>query len=140
MGDCIFCKIAKGEIPHGKIYEDKNTCAFLDVRPASIKGGHTLIIPKKHFELITDVPDNILADLIKTVKKVTNVLLKKAEGVNVLQNNKDAAGQFVKHVHFHLIPRYKDDGIIIEKWEQKKYGKGEMEKLAGELRMSLGRV
>jgi len=134
MGDCVFCRIVKGEIPCVKIWEDENTIAFLDVSPASVKGGHTLVLPKQHFELITDVPDEILTDVTRTIKKITKVLLKEAEGVNVLQNNKDAAGQFVKHVHFHLIPRYKNDGIIIEKWKPKKYGKGEMENIAERLK------
>jgi len=134
MEGCVFCKIVNGEIPHGKIYENETTYAFLDVSPASVKGGHTLVIPKQHFELLTDIPDDILAGVVKTIKKITKVLLKEAEGVNVLQNNKNAAGQFVKHVHFHLIPRYKNDGIIIEKWEPKKYKDGEMEKLAEKLR------
>ena len=131
--DCIFCKIARGEIHCTKIWEDENTIAFLDVHPASV-GGHTLVIPKQHFELITDVPDDILTDLAKTIKKVTKVLLKETEGINVLQNNGNAAGQFVKHVHFHLVPRYKNDGIVIEKWKTNEYKKGEMEKMAEKLK------
>lgn len=134
MGDCVFCKIVKREIKHSQIYEDKNTVAFLDVRPASPKGGHTLVIPKKHFELITDVPDNILADVMKTVKKVTKALLSEFDGVNVLQNNGAVAGQWVNHVHFHLIPRDKGDGIIVEKWKPNEYSEGEMEKMTEKLR------
>jgi len=137
MEDCIFCKIIKGEIPHGKIYEDETTYAFLDVRPASKKGGHTLIVPKQHFGLITDIPDNILADLSKTIKKISNVILEEADGLNILQNNKEAAGQAVHHAHFHLIPRYKEDNIEIEKWEANEYKEGEMQALAEKLKEKL---
>ena len=127
----------KGEFKTEVIYEDENTFAFLDIRPAAKQGGHTLVIPKKHYELLTDIPDDELAALIKTVKKVTKALLKFSEGVNVLQNNKAAAGQFIFHAHFHLIPRFKNDNIIVEKWDSHEYKEGEMEKVCNKIKTLL---
>lgn len=129
MPDCIFCKIIKGEIPCNKVYEDETTIAFLDINPATKKGGHTLVLPKKHFKDIEDIPEDLLNKTMNTIKKISKAVLKEAEGVNILQNNKKIAGQFVMHVHFHIIPRYKNDGITIEKWPQKKYGMGEAEQV-----------
>lgn len=129
MDDCIFCKIIKGEVPCPKIYEDKHTFVMLDARPATIKGGHSLVMPKKHYELITEIPDDELAKIASTIKKVSKALLKYADGVNVLQNNKGAAGQCVKHAHFHIIPRFEEDGIKIEVWKTHEYKDGEAEKI-----------
>ncbi len=137
MSECIFCKIARGEISHNKIYEDKHTLAFLDMRPASKKGGHTLVIPKKHYELITEIPDNELEAIIKTIKKISNALLKFGQGLNILQNNKKIAGQYVEHLHFHLIPRFENDGITVEKWSPQKYPKNKIEKVAEKIKSLL---
>ena len=134
MDTCIFCKIVKGEIPATKVYEDPYSLAFLDIAPASPKGGHLLVIPKKHFEILTDMPENEMHVLMKTVQKMVGLLTKFSEGVNILQNNKAAAGQVVPHVHFHLIPRFQKDGIIVEKWFAHRYPEGEMEKTAEKLK------
>ncbi|HLD10449.1 MAG TPA: HIT family protein [Candidatus Nanoarchaeia archaeon] len=135
MEECIFCKIIKGEIKAAKIYEDRYTYAFLDIRPASKKGGHTLVLPKNHFELITDIPEIELIALSKTIKKISKALLKFGEGLNILQNNKKVAGQYINHLHFHLIPRFKNDSISIEKWEANEYAKGEIEKLQEKIKL-----
>ena len=134
MENCIFCKIAKGEIPSNKVYEEGDIFAFLDIQPASRKGGHTLIIPKKHYETIDEIPEALLNKVMKVVKKVSIAIMKLSDGVNIVQNNKKASGQFVPHIHFHVIPRYKDDGIRIEKWECHKYEEGEAEKMADKIR------
>src|SRR3989344_2597675 len=104
MDNCVFCKIINNKIPATKIYEDKDSIVILDVRPASRHGGHVLIIPKKHFELITDIPDNLLKKISIVVKKISGALLNFGEGLNIVQNNKRVAGQAVPHIHFHLIP------------------------------------
>ncbi len=135
--DCIFCRIARGEISQSTIYEDDKSIAFLDIRPAGRNGGHTLVIPKKHYKLVSDIPDKELDACARTVKRVTKALLTFAEGVNVLQNNESAAGQFVMHAHFHVIPRYKGDGIEIEKWDPHDYAPGEMKKMAGKMKTLL---
>lgn len=137
MSDCIFCKIARREINHNRVYEDKDVIAFLDILPASKKGGHTLVIPKQHYETIEDIPEELLSKLIKVAKKVSVALMKNSDGVNIVQNNKKAAGQFVPHVHFHVIPRYRGDSIKIEKWECFKYKKGEDTEIADNLKKLL---
>lgn len=132
--ECIFCRIARKEISSEIVYEDRNFLAFLDIRPATEKGGHTLVIPKKHYDIITDMPDKEIAGMMAAVKKVSGALLKISEGLNILQNNKKAAGQFVNHVHFHLIPRYKNDNIIIEKWKECGYEGSRINEVAGQIR------
>ena len=135
--DCIFCKIIKGEIPCEKIYEDSKTLAFLDISPASPRGGHVLVMPKKHYELISDIPDEDLSALSKTIKKISKALLEYGPGLNIIQNNKKIAGQFVPHVHFHLIPRFENDGVVIEKWSTHKYKDGEMQEVAKKIKSLL---
>jgi histidine triad (HIT) family protein len=115
--DCIFCKIVSGEINHWKVYEDENVIAFLDVNPAVHQGGHTLVIPKKHYELITDVPDEELKGLMIGIKTVSKALMKFGHGINVVQNNGKVAGQVVPHLHFHLIPRFEGDEVKICYWD-----------------------
>lgn len=137
MSECIFCKIASGEISQNKIYEDQYTIAFLDIRPASKHGGHTLVMPKKHYELITDIPEKELEALIKTIKKISGALLKFGQGLNIVQNNKRPAGQYINHVHFHLIPRFENDGITIEKWPSNEYPEGEVDRLVKKIKSLL---
>ena len=109
--DCIFCKIAAGELPSSKIYEDDDFIAILDLFPVS--KGHSLLIPKKHHVNIFDQPEEIgmklyplLAKLAHAVKAATG-----AEGLNIVQNNGAVAGQIVFHSHNHIIPRNEDDGF-----------------------------
>lgn len=111
MNDCIFCKIIKGEIPSYKIYEDEDTLAFLDINPAT--RGHCLVIPKKHADNLGEADESTVAKAYITAKKVGDLLMEKLkpDGMNVLQNNGAAAGQVIKHLHVHLVPRYIDDGI-----------------------------
>jgi len=110
--DCIFCKIARKEIPTEKVYESKNFYAFPDKNPAS--RGHTLIIPKKHFVNIMDLPESLASELIDTIKEIAKKRIKEgAEGFNLVMNNFPAAGQIVMHAHLHLIPRKKSDGVKI---------------------------
>ena len=108
--DCIFCKIANGEIPTRSIYEDENFNVILDMNPAT--KGHALILPKAHADSLYDLPDGVGTKLIPLAKKLvtdmTQVL--KCDGFNLVQNNGEAAGQTVKHFHLHLIPRYVNDG------------------------------
>jgi histidine triad (HIT) family protein len=132
--DCIFCKIAKGQIPSAKVYESNDVLAFLDISPAN--KGHCLVIPKRHFETLTDMPDIELAALSAAVKKVALSVYTslKADGFNIFMNNKKAAGQIVPHAHFHIVPRFKDDGISFD-WPHRKYGEGELEEYAGKIKV-----
>ena len=138
MNDCVFCKIIKGEIKQDKVYEDKTTIAILDINPAQPKGGHTLVMPKKHYELFSDMPDIEAKNLMLTMLKMSKALIKFSEGLNIIQNNKKLAGQYVPHVHFHLIPRFADDGVkISEKWTAHKYKGKEMEEVASRIKSLL---
>lgn len=134
MEDCIFCKIVKKEIPCEKIYEDEQCLAFLDINPVNI--GHTLIIPKEHFENIYDLPEEIAAHLIKIAKKITLALKKTGtKGTNIITNNGKASGQEVLHSHFHLIPRYEGDNLA--PWPKKKYKEGELKTTAEKITRAL---
>ncbi len=121
MSDCLFCKIIKKEIPASIVYEDSKTIAFLDISPAQPKGGHTLVMPKNHYELVSSMSDEDSKYVMLTIKKLSKALLKFGEGMNIIQNNKKVAGQYVEHVHFHLIPRFSGDSVIVEKWSAHKY-------------------
>lgn len=111
--ECIFCKIAAGQMPCKKVYEDDKILAFLDINPAN--PGHTLVIPKKHYETIFDVDEDILKDLITRTKAIATTIKDKlkAEAINILQNNGKQAGQLVNHIHFHIIPRFPNDKVLI---------------------------
>lgn len=113
MNDCIFCKIAKGEIPCYKVYEDDKVLAFLDIAQDAF--GHTVVIPKKHFANIFECDEETLSTCISAVKKISNHYVNHCgfEGVNISNNNGKAAGQTVHHIHFHIIPRKSGDGINI---------------------------
>jgi histidine triad (HIT) family protein len=111
MDDCVFCKISKGKIPTKKIWENDN---FFSIPDANQKiEGHSLIISKNHFENILDLPSNLGEDLIECIKETSLNLIKEygAEGFNIVQNNFESAGQVVKHIHFHLLPRKKGDNV-----------------------------
>ena len=107
--DCIFCKIAAGEIPSQCIYEDGLFKVILDLGPAT--KGHSLIIPKDHYEDLFELPEETAAQAMVLAKRLSARLMEKlhADGLNLVQNNKEVAGQTVKHFHLHMIPRYKDD-------------------------------
>lgn len=112
--NCIFCKIANGEIPSATLYENECFRVILDVNPAS--RGHTLILPKEHFSNLYEIPEEWAAEIFKLSKKIA-VRLKdvlKCDGLNVVQNNGSCAGQTVFHFHMHLIPRYENDGVGIQ--------------------------
>ena len=137
MENCVFCKIINNEIPSTKIYEDNYVLVMLDIRPATKQGGHTLVITKKHYELITDVPDELLNKISLVIKKVSRALLKFGKGLNILLNNKKIAGQAIPHVHFHLIPRFENDGVLVERWTEHSYEQGEDKKIASKIKSLL---
>ena len=129
---CVFCKIAAGEIPAYKIYEDEQTLAFLDINP--VNPGHILVIPKKHAANLEEVEMAELSALMSTVKKM-GVRLKERlgyEGYNVLMNNDPVSGQAIPHVHFHIIPRKAGDGL--NRWPENKYAEGEAEEIMNKLK------
>jgi histidine triad (HIT) family protein len=134
MSDCIFCKIIANEIPATTVYEDEEVLVFMDIGP--IIKGHTLVIPKKHYDPVTDTPDDVLDKLHRVAKKIAGAQMNGlgADGVNIMQNNGKAAGQVVPHLHIHVIPRFCDDGHRWN-WNPGKYEDfGEMKKLADKMR------
>lgn len=113
MSDCIFCKLANGEIPTATLYEDEDFRVILDANPAT--KGHCLILPKKHYADIYEIPDELLEKAFILAKKVAARMTEAmgCDGLNIVQNNKEAAGQTVFHFHIHIIPRYKNDGGMV---------------------------
>lgn len=108
--NCIFCKIAAGEIPSKTLYEDEQFRVILDLGPAA--KGHALILPREHYANIYEIPEEIAALSMRLAKKMAVLITEKmnCDGFNIVQNNGAVAGQTVSHFHMHLIPRYKDDG------------------------------
>ena len=107
MNECLFCKIVKGEIPSYKVYEDENTLAFLDINPEGL--GHTLVVPKKHFNNYEDIYLETIRYVNETGKIVFDKIMKglNPDGIRLVQNN--GIIQDVLHYHLHLVPVYKSD-------------------------------
>lgn len=116
--DCIFCKIANGEIPSKTLYEDERFRVILDLGPAT--KGHALILPKEHFANLYELPEDLAGESMKLARKMAIKMHANlhTDGFNLVQNNGTVAGQTVFHFHMHLIPRYEDDGQKIG-WEPK---------------------
>lgn len=136
MADCIFCKIANGEIPCAKICENDRALSFVDIGP--INPGHALVIPKKHYATLFDMDVDDLQTCILMAQKVAKAILKTLApaGLNLLQNNFRAAGQLVEHAHFHIIPRRAQDGFLAS-WPAKSYASGEMDEVLQKLKRAL---
>jgi histidine triad (HIT) family protein len=137
MSDCIFCKIIAGEIPATIVHEDDDVLVFMDIGP--IIKGHALVIPKQHFDPVTETPDDVLTKLHLMAKRIAAAQMNGlgADGVNIMQNNGRASGQEVEHIHVHVIPRFNDDGHHWN-WNAKKYDDfEEMADLAGKLQKHL---
>lgn len=124
--NCIFCKIANGEIPSRTIYEDEQFRVFLDLSPAA--KGHALIVPKEHYANLYELPEDLAADAMRLAKKEMARMSQKlsCDGFQLVQNNGEIAGQTVFHFHLHLIPRYKTDGQRIA-WEPGKMSDAELD-------------
>jgi len=134
--DCVFCKIATGEIPVAKIYEDEIVLAFLDIGP--ISDGHTLLIPKQHFERLHECPADLLGRVCSRLGTIAAAVVSgmNCDGYNVLCNNGRPAGQLVGHLHFHVIPRSSGDGVF-DRWPSYKYPDGRAEQIAEKIRKFL---
>ena len=135
--NCIFCKIAAGQIPSATVYEDDDFRAILDIAPAH--KGHTIILPKKHADNIFALDEETAAKVFPVAKKIAQAVKDTpgCDGVNILQNNGTAAGQSVFHLHVHVVPRYEGDGIL-PVWPQGSYADGEAAELAAKIRESIG--
>jgi len=134
--ECVFCKMVAGQIPVTKVYEDDIVLSFLDIGPLS--DGHTMIIPKQHFEKLHECPPEVLAQVGSRLGKIAKAVsvAMDSDGYNVLCNNGKAAGQLVGHVHFHIIPRNTGDGVF-NRWPAYKYQEGKIGEIADKIRGKL---
>ena len=131
---CAFCRLARNEIPAAYVYGDEETLAFLDTRPVS--EGHTLVIPRKHYENIYDIPDDEVAYLFRIVRKMAFAVKTAvaADGIRIVQNNGSAAGQAVFHFHVHIIPAYEGQEMH---QHRKVHEAAELDDVAKKIRLSL---
>ena len=138
--DCIFCKLASGEIPSNTIYEDGRLRVILDAAPAS--KGHALILPKDHYANLYEIDEEVAGEAMKLAKRLAARMteLLKCDGFNLVQNNGAVAGQTVFHFHLHLIPRYKEmknDDILI--WTKELFTEDEMKEICGSLKEGIAK-
>ena len=138
MRDCIFCRIAAGEMPAVRVLETPEVLAFLDIAP--VHYGHTLVIPKAHYENLLELPDAVWTAMGQVCRRVAQALQAtlSAQGFNIGMNNFEAAGQEVFHAHLHVIPRYHTDGLKL--FPQASYKPGDMEKTGEQLRRVLEKM
>lgn len=131
--NCIFCKLANGEIPTMSLYEDEDFNVIFDAGPAT--SGHALILPKDHYKNVFEIEEEVQAKAYKLAKKLAPVLTDVfgADGLNILQNNNEAAGQTVFHFHIHLIPRYNGDKAMVA-WTPGEQDTEKLEKALEEIR------
>jgi histidine triad (HIT) family protein len=134
MPECIFCRIAAGQVPAAKVLETPRILAFLDIAP--VHYGHTLVIPKDHYETFLELPDDLWLEMGQVSRRVAQALRQVlfARGFNVMMNNFDAAGQVVFHAHVHVIPRFLSDGLHL--FPQTSYLPGDMDKVGQQLRQA----
>jgi histidine triad (HIT) family protein len=118
MENCIFCQIAQGKAKSWKVYENEHAFAFFDL--GAVNAYHTLVVPKKHYKDIFDIPENELCEVMKVIKKVADLYKEKLgiENVQIINSSGAEAQQDVFHIHFHIVPRHKGDGQDI-KWNPK---------------------
>jgi len=134
--DCIFCKIANGVIPAQALYEDDQFKVILDRGPAS--KGHALVLPKKHFDNVFSMDEDYTGKVLTIAAKVARAINEEfgCDGMNILQNNNEAAGQTVFHFHLHIIPRYRDDKVNLV-WEPGEITDGQIDEYAEAIRNRL---
>jgi histidine triad (HIT) family protein len=132
MSDCLFCKLVAGDIPSRRIYEDGDFIAFLDIFPAN--RGHTLVIPRAHFDDIHSMSAENYGALASRAKVVADLLADKlgSEGTTIFQMNKSAGWQTVFHAHMHVIPRWHDDALH-KPWDIAPATDSDLEKLQREI-------
>ncbi len=137
--NCIFCKIINKEAGAEIIYENENLISFLDIRPLNY--GHTLVIPKQHYENFLDVPAELLSELTSVTQLISSAIKASLnpDGFNIIANNGVAAGQSVFHFHFHIIPRYLDDGMK-PALNLKKYSNGSMLEYAEKIQSAVKKI
>ena len=139
MADCLFCRIASGELPATIVYEDENSVAFLDHRP--LFPGHTLLVPRAHVETLVDLPAKLVAPYFETAQLVARGVesAMEAEGTFVAMNNR--VSQSVPHLHVHVVPRRRKDGLKGFFWPRTKYKSDEeMEEVKKKIAAALKKI
>lgn len=138
MDSCLFCRIVAGEIPSRMVFESSTMRAFLDAFPTS--AGHVLVVPKQHVATMLEADETLLADWIQTTKKVALAVkaASGADGINLIQNNGEAAGQVIPHLHMHIVPRYAGDGL--KHWPGKPLDEKEGEAMMAKIRVEMGEM
>jgi histidine triad (HIT) family protein len=136
QADCIFCKIIAGQIPCYKVFENQSVLAFLDIGPVS--DGHTLLLPKAHCQRLDQCPPGILAQISGAAGAIARAITTalNAPAYNVLCNNGSEAGQVVKHLHFHIIPRRSNDKVFAH-WPAFKYPDGKAEEILRKIKKNM---
>ena len=134
MKDCLFCKIVRGEIPCFKIYEDENVLAFLDVAKDAI--GHTLVIPKKHFGTVLECDEKTISQVFDAAQKISKHFVENCgfDGVQIINNCGESAGQTIMHFHVHIVPRKKGDGLLV--WKLGAPSEMDLEQIAKDLKLN----
>ena len=134
--DCVFCKIVSGDIPSNTIYENSEFKVIMDISPAT--KGHVLVLPKEHFKDIYDIDAETAGKLFQLAAVVARALKEvlHCDGLNIIQNNGEIAGQTVFHFHMHLIPRYEGDDVTV-KWKEHSMDAEEMDQLRKDIRKAL---
>jgi histidine triad (HIT) family protein len=140
MQDCVFCKIVDGTYTSSKVYEDDDLLAFMDIQP--VNEGHVLIIPKRHVEKAVDLDEHLAGKIFVLTGKISKAIMKselKSEGVNYFLADGEAAGQEVFHTHFHIIPRFKNDGfgLVFPEGYKNKHERQELDEAADKIKAVL---
>ncbi len=133
-GNCTFCRIVEGELPSHKVYENNRILAIMDIMP--LNEGHVLVMPKDHYQTVFDLDEDLAGEIMKVAWNVANTIdeILEPDGLNILQNNRGAAGQLVPHYHVHLIPRNHNDDIGLGQWKARKADSEKLEIIADQLR------
>jgi histidine triad (HIT) family protein len=135
MEECIFCKIIRGEAPSKKVYEDSKAVAFLDINPANL--GQTLVVPKKHVKDIFEIEEELLADLIGVVGRLSKSMNKELKplGINIVQSSGEYAGQLIDHFYFKIIPRFEGDKVLIS-YQPRKVTEQELDRVQNKIKIT----
>ena len=127
MEECLFCKIRDNKIRSQMVYENDIVFAFLDIHPVNL--GHTLVCPREHYKTILDIPEIETGELIQNIQDISKAVLKAtgAKGFNLMVNTNRVSGQLIEHAHFHIIPRFENDGL--RHWPKRDISKEDMDNI-----------
>lgn len=134
-GDCVFCAIARGETEAEVVFEDEVSLAFLDFRP--LFAGHTLLIPREHHETLADLPDELVEPYFRNVRMLSTAVRDAMEAQGSFVANNNVVSQSVPHLHFHIVPRVRKDGLRGFFWPRRKYEEGEMAEAGKRIRAAV---